>query len=203
MIVTSKQNPVRGPLNHLTTIAYAGLLRKGMIEWTSGKEWSKEFLGAEHSAALKQWDQKFSDGIWCIDEIEKSCKIGVEKSGFVYEFNDRPVGIMLVTLPKSHVYVREIVASPAASDAGCALLEAAVRWSEREGRKGAVSLHALNEAVSKVYHRYGFRNNDLRREPVAGRMSLDPLTSDAWERTADGLSLKSKIGRDYAVMGLY
>ncbi|MGI9475953.1 MAG: hypothetical protein ACR2PI_04555 [Hyphomicrobiaceae bacterium] len=33
-------------------------------------------------------------------------------------------------------------------------------------------------------------------------MTLNPLKSDVWERTGEGWTLKSKIGKAYAISGL-
>lgn len=59
-------------------------------------------------------------------------------------------------------------------------------------------------AVSEIYLRYGFLSSDFPQKPTAWSLSmkLNPLTSDVWEKTNDGWSLKAKIGKAYAVSGL-
>lgn len=101
------------------------------------------------------------------------------------------------------VCIEGIVASPAVSGAGRALIEIAVRWSERCGCSGKVSLWAHDKAVSEIYICYGFESLAFGRQPVSGgALRLNPFTSDAWEKTRDGWSLKAKIGKAYAVSGV-
>ncbi|MGI9488972.1 MAG: hypothetical protein ACR2RF_24440, partial [Geminicoccaceae bacterium] len=206
MLGTSKKNPVIGPINLESTVAYAQQLREGMIDWTSGKEWEKKFFSSRGAKArLDEWQQKFADGRSVINAIERSGRRGSGRAclnGFVYMFNGAPIGIMTVSTFPTYVYINGIVASPATSGAGGVLIEAAVRWSERSGCSGNVSLCTLSETVSEVYLRYGFENSGFRKEPVAGKMDLIPTTSDAWQKTDDGWTLKAKIGKAYAVSGI-
>ena len=206
MFGTSKKNPVIGPIKLESTVAYAQLIRENMIDWTSGKEWRKKFFSSTRAKQrLGLWQQKFADGHRIVNIIEHNGRIGggrVWLDGFVYMFNSVPIGIMTVSEFPTYIQINDLVASPAASGAGSALIEAAVRWSERAGHRGSVSLWALSEAVSKVYLGYGFLSSRHQDKATEGPMKLDPLSSDAWEKTDDGWSLKAKIGKAYAVTGL-
>ncbi|MGI9488408.1 MAG: hypothetical protein ACR2RF_21525 [Geminicoccaceae bacterium] len=206
MLGTSEKNPIIGPINLESTIAYAQQLREGMIDWTSGKEWEKKFFSSTRAKArLDAWQQKFADGHRVISAIQRSGRRGSGRAcldGFVYMFNGVPMGIMTVSMFPTYVYINDIVASPATSGAGGVLIEAAIRWSERSGRSGNVSLCALSKEVCEVYLRYGFENSDFRKEPEAGKMDLTPTTSNVWQKTDDGWTLKAKIGKAYAISGI-
>lgn len=80
MLGTSNQNPVEGPINLQSTIAYAQQLRDGMIDWTTGKEWDKEFyasIGVEDR--LDGWRKKFADGSFIVDSIDSSGRIELNR----------------------------------------------------------------------------------------------------------------------------
>ena len=206
MFGTSRKNPVIGPIELESTVAYAQLIRENMIDWTSGKEWKKKFFSSTRAKQrLDLWQQKFADGRRIVSIIEHNGRMGGGRArldGFVYMFNSVPIGIMTVSEFPTYVQINDLVASPAASGAGSALIEAAVRWSEHTGHQGNVSLWALSEAVSNVYLSYGFLSSRLQEKAAEGPMNLDPLSSNAWEKTDDGWSLKAKIGKAYAVTGL-
>lgn len=207
MLGTSKTNPVVGPISLESTIAYALQLRAGMVEWTSGKEWSQAFgasaLGSDHSG---KWRTQFVDIEKTINSIEHmQQRYDVEAlMGFVYLFNSEPIGVMTIFETDTHVLISNIVASPAVTDAGYALIETAVRWSERCGSSGKVTLWARTAAVRDIYARYGFAPESARGwSQWDARMALNPADSDdKWEKSVDGWSLKAKRGKLYAVSGL-
>lgn len=209
MLGSSKTNPVQGPLNLVSTVAWAQQLRECMIDWTSGEQWDPQSraLAQDDKERLGKWQSIFKDGREIIDWMERSLENPIARAydqGFVYLFNGKPIGVMTVKkqLDNEYVFINDIIASPATSEAGCALIEAAVRWSEQSNCGGIVRLYAGNDKVGQVYKRYGFELTDPRRKTAKGRLHLNPLTSNAWERTAEGLSLKAKIGKAYAVSGL-
>lgn len=203
MLATSKKNPVEGPLSIMSTIAYASTLRDGMIDWTSGKEWDKSFIvSGGASSPLRKWNQQFEDGREILDEIVASRTSGHSSiEGFIYFFIGAPIGIMMASKQTGFVQIENLVASSAASSAGRALIETAVRWSERSGFGDKVTLYGLTVAVQLIYMDCGFKFTSLLFDPKRN-MVLDPPASEEWEKTDDGWSLKAKIGKAYAVSGL-
>lgn len=206
MLGKSKKNPVVGPLSLESTIAYAKLLRQSMFDWISSNEWDAKFLASPHGASnLEKREMQCVDVNKVIGYVQALPRAPDKDAwiGFAYLFNGAPVGIMTIKEGARDVSIGHIAASPATTDAGTALLESAVRHSERCGFLGRASLTAMTAEVSKIYARYGFRSESVRGWDIwTPGMFLDPLTSDAWDKTEQGWSLKAKIGRTYAVGGL-
>lgn len=208
MLGTSKKNPVIGPLKLGTAAAYAQQLGDSLDIWTSDEAWNPRFYRkASDKVRLEGWQKQFSAGRAIVKAIEVSALFQSDVGPgapdcFAYLFNGIPVGVMVTTEVDQAIHINDLVTSPATAEAGSVLIETAVRWSERRGFLGRVSVTAFGDDVGRIYSRYGFETSAASREPTSGKMHLTPLTSPAWERSDEGLTLKAKIGKAYTVSGL-
>lgn len=114
---------------------------------------------------------------------------------YVYNINaEIPVGMMVTScFHERYLAIERLVTHPGSMGCGGALIEKAVRYSEKQGYQGVVKLIATDHNAMLCYRALGFKEEYGPR-----LLRLDPNSSKHWEKNNDNKwSLKKYLTTFY------
>ncbi len=107
-----------------------------------------------------------------------------------YKLGEEPVAVMKLKDEGEHTDITWLTTHPGVSGAGQTMVEKAANAAEQAGQDGRLKLTALDDTSAQFYRSVGFKGDK-------SGMSLDPSTSDLWEKQGSSWQLKKNDEKGY------